>query len=189
MKADCWKRRDPCRGENRVVTGRAWSSRVPCSFRGMSAAPPQLPSLAATGTVGFFPLPAAMVMTLRALIRCAPSKCLQIGTFWRPSCTRVRLAGHFARGSVQKRTHCARYFTSTDLPQHIAPFFTFWPSYFSGDEQRLLLSAALQRLDSMDSVKMRRRRAKHQSPLDETGDIQGIFAPDNMYDFHEVRPC
>lgn len=186
MKVDRWKRRDPCRRENKVAE-RARSSRVPCSIRGLSAAPPQLPSLAATGTVGFFPLPAAM--TLRALIRCAPSKCLQIGTFWRPSCARVRLAGHFARGSAQKRTHCARYFTSTDLPQRMAPFFTFWPSYFSRDEQRLLLSAALQHLDSMDSVKIRRRRAKHQSPLNETGDIQGIFAPDNMYDFHEVRTC
>lgn len=154
-------------------------------FRGLSAAPPHVPSLAATGFGTGWLLPSAM--TLRALIRCVPSKRPQTGTFWRPSCTRIRLAGHLAC-SVQKHTPCARYSTSPDLPQHIAPFFTFWPSYFSGDEQRLLLSAALQRLDSMDSVKMRRRRAKHQLPLDETGDIQRIFAPDSMYDFHEVRP-
>ncbi|KAF6765067.1 hypothetical protein DFP72DRAFT_869976 [Ephemerocybe angulata] len=65
---------------------------------------------------------------------------------------------------------------SKDIPEDIATFFTFWPSYFSNHEQRILLSSALHRLDSMDS---------NRPSVPETDDLQQLFASDDLYDFHE----
>lgn len=100
------------------------------------------------------------------------------------SFSRFRISRSLSTQSLSANTGSA---ATLDLPGNLGQFFTFWPSYFSKHEQKLLLSAALQRLDSMDTVKMRRLRSKHVSNLGDTDDIQNLFAPDDLYDFHEVH--
>lgn len=67
--------------------------------------------------------------------------------------------------------------------------FSFYPEFFSAEEQRLLLTAALQKLDMIENRKIRRRQreflASHSpSPL---SSIEGVFLPDDYYTFQEVR--
>lgn len=62
--------------------------------------------------------------------------------------------------------------------------FTLWPTYFSDHEQRILLSAALRKLDQAESREMRRRRKA--SKLNAGSSIQDVFLPDSYYDFEEV---
>jgi hypothetical protein len=76
------------------------------------------------------------------------------------------------------------------LPQPLASSFKFWPTFLSIKEQQVLLRASLQRLDAMDSVPTQRKRRKHLSscPVQpNSADLQGYFAPDELYDFHEVQ--
>lgn len=62
--------------------------------------------------------------------------------------------------------------------------FTLWPTYFSDHEQRILLTAALRKLDQAESREMRRRRKA--SKLNAGSGIQDVFLPDSYYDFEEV---
>ena len=72
------------------------------------------------------------------------------------------------------------------IPEHLATCFSFWPNFLSLPEQRVLLTAALQRLDSLDSARLQRKRSKLQPQDPDPNDIQSIFAPDTLYDFAEV---
>lgn len=69
--------------------------------------------------------------------------------------------------------------------------FTFLPNFYSLPEQRILLSAALQRLDSLESRQYRRRRKEYlcKNPQrDSQGtSIQDVFLPDESYCFEDVR--
>ena len=66
--------------------------------------------------------------------------------------------------------------------------FTFYPNFFSHEEQRLLLLAALQKLDLTENRKVRRRQrefsaSRKQEPLNS---IEQVFLPDEYYTFEEV---
>ncbi|KAG2020445.1 hypothetical protein CC2G_005786 [Coprinopsis cinerea AmutBmut pab1-1] len=100
--------------------------------------------------------------------------------------------GFIKRPYLQRLAGCARRNSSkalsfNDLPSHVAPSFSFWPTFLSLSEQKVLLSASLQKLDSMDPVPLRRRRAKvlSKAPKQHSDDLQNIFGPDELYDFHE----
>ncbi|TFK29803.1 hypothetical protein FA15DRAFT_724744 [Coprinopsis marcescibilis] len=69
------------------------------------------------------------------------------------------------------------------IPEYLATCFSFWPNFLSLSEQRLLLTAALQRMDSLDSPRAQRKRSKLK-PV-HSDEIQDIFAPDALYDFAE----
>lgn len=76
----------------------------------------------------------------------------------------------------------------------IIPGLTFWPSYFSLDEQKTLLAASLYKLDSLESRQTRRKRRDFQRSQLSTGmsdtnnNIVSLFAPDSLYEFQEVCP-
>ncbi len=69
--------------------------------------------------------------------------------------------------------------------------FIFLPNFYSPSEQRILLSAALQRLDSLETRQYRRRRKEHLSQSLQTDSkstsIQDVFLPDEFYCFEDVR--
>lgn len=66
--------------------------------------------------------------------------------------------------------------------------FVFLPDFFSLHEQRLLLSAALDKLDKMESRQYRRRRKEYisGSPMRVSNDVQDVFLPDEYYCFEKV---
>jgi hypothetical protein len=68
--------------------------------------------------------------------------------------------------------------------------FKLWPSFLSPPEQRILLTAALQKLDLNDTAQTRRRRRAHGLNLAmssvSTKGLQELFFPDHCYDFQEV---
>lgn len=70
--------------------------------------------------------------------------------------------------------------------------FTFLPNFYSPSEQRILLSAALQKLDALENRQYRRRRKEYlqQNPVigRHGTSIQDGFLPDELYCFEEVRP-
>ncbi|KAI0724049.1 hypothetical protein C8T65DRAFT_628320 [Cerioporus squamosus] len=66
--------------------------------------------------------------------------------------------------------------------------FKFYPSFFTFQEQCILLRAALKKLDSMESGKSRRRRREYlrsNPPKVTTDSVQDLFLPDEYYDFQE----
>ncbi|KAH9945971.1 uncharacterized protein BXZ73DRAFT_95487 [Epithele typhae] len=79
---------------------------------------------------------------------------------------------------------------SRQLLEH--PSFAFWPAFFSEPEQRVLLRAALQKLDGQERPRARRRQrdhlrahAPHEPPR--TGTPPAEFCPDELYTFQEAR--
>ncbi|THH14618.1 hypothetical protein EW146_g5740 [Bondarzewia mesenterica] len=76
---------------------------------------------------------------------------------------------------------------ATDLPQD----FAFFPKFFNLAEQRTLLRAALQKLDSTESRSVRRRRKEllssrlSQRPQTSESSIMDDFLPDDLYTFEE----
>ncbi|KAJ7632175.1 hypothetical protein FB45DRAFT_989770 [Roridomyces roridus] len=68
--------------------------------------------------------------------------------------------------------------------------FEFIPDFLSLTDQRILLSAALQKLDSMESSGYRRRRkawvsARHTTHPTTSNPLRDIFFPDECYNFEE----
>ncbi|KAF8894474.1 hypothetical protein BD779DRAFT_1434806 [Infundibulicybe gibba] len=64
--------------------------------------------------------------------------------------------------------------------------FTFWPKFFSPQEQRVLLAAALFKLDATDDIQTRRRRRIWAKNLAESPIMTPeLFYPDESYDFQE----
>ena len=65
--------------------------------------------------------------------------------------------------------------------------FIFFPTFFSEQEQRLLLSASLARLDKVESRQYRRRRKEFLlTRPTEHARVQDVFLPDDCYCFEEV---
>ena len=99
----------------------------------------------------------------------------------------------------------ARVSNSSSLRRHLCthetaqltdrPDFDFYPRFFSPDEQRVLLRAALRKLDSQESPKHRRRRKEYlrthphpsTAPATASDPVQGLFLPDELYDFQDAR--
>lgn len=69
------------------------------------------------------------------------------------------------------------------LTPAIAGDFTFFPTYFSPQDSRTLLDAALWKLDRGDYTRRRRRRAS--APVVGEGALQEAFSGE--YGFEEVR--
>ncbi|KAF9483856.1 hypothetical protein BDN70DRAFT_826693 [Pholiota conissans] len=67
------------------------------------------------------------------------------------------------------------------------PGFHFWPSYFSSEEQDVLLAASLYKLDNTEPRPFRRRRKDYWKSqlVHDSGFPHDLFAPDNMYDFQK----
>ncbi|KAF9458671.1 hypothetical protein BDZ94DRAFT_1270194 [Collybia nuda] len=63
--------------------------------------------------------------------------------------------------------------------------FTLWPTYFSGPEQRILLTAALRKLDRMDSRAARQQRKAYRLNTTCGSSLQHVFLPDAYYEFEE----
>lgn len=68
--------------------------------------------------------------------------------------------------------------------------FILWPTFLTLPEQRILLTTALRKLDSIDSTQTRRRRKVYgSSPVlssVSTKTLHELFFPDHYYDFQEV---
>nr|GAT59640.1 predicted protein [Mycena chlorophos] len=82
-----------------------------------------------------------------------------------------------------------RKFISTSSQLAERTNFSFHPSFFSLAEQRVLVNAALHKLDAMESGAHRRKRkafirASNYSP-ENTKTLQEMFLPDEYYEFHE----
>lgn len=67
---------------------------------------------------------------------------------------------------------------------------TLWPNFFGRQEQRILLTAALHKLDLSESRQSRRRRkgylAEIRSRESVSASAHDLFLPDKYYDFLEV---
>ncbi|KAF8228922.1 hypothetical protein L208DRAFT_217021 [Tricholoma matsutake] len=67
--------------------------------------------------------------------------------------------------------------------------FILWPTFLTLSEQRILLTTALRKLDSIDSTQTRRRRKVYgSSPVlssVSTKTLHELFFPDHYYDFQE----
>ncbi|KAI0780747.1 hypothetical protein BD413DRAFT_499818 [Trametes elegans] len=88
------------------------------------------------------------------------------------------------------RRTASRHLSTPALPRD----FAFYPNFFTEHEQRVLLSAALRKLDAMESGRLRRRRREflRSSGLQANGNpdaanntVQSLFLPDDLYDFQE----
>ncbi|KNZ74786.1 putative alpha-ketoglutarate-dependent dioxygenase ABH7 [Termitomyces sp. J132] len=68
-----------------------------------------------------------------------------------------------------------------------APNLTLWPRFFAPHEQRILLTAALQKLDHMETrlARQRMKRYTMTMPQTETSVLHEHFLPDEYYDFQE----
>src|SRR5258707_11770335 len=69
--------------------------------------------------------------------------------------------------------------------------FTFVPNFFNATEQRVLLAAALQKLDAMESRSMQRKRknfiaSQKGGQTHKPGSLDAAFLPDKYYQFEEV---
>jgi len=101
----------------------------------------------------------------------------------------VRLLGKTVQAAkLHSRPSLCRQFTGLGVGQY-PPDFSFWPDYFTGREQRVLLKASLQKLDASETRISRRRRKEYwKSRAHELPSSQLIefFAPDELYDFQEA---
>ncbi|OBZ75433.1 hypothetical protein A0H81_04127, partial [Grifola frondosa] len=100
----------------------------------------------------------------------------------RLACSKRHL--YYCSGFVTR--HAIRRMSSMtiELPQD----FTFFRDFFTIPEQRILLTAALRKLDLMDSRQLRRRRKDYSSTAVESSQsdsIQSLFLPDEYYGFEE----
>lgn len=66
--------------------------------------------------------------------------------------------------------------------------FSFYPEFFSVDEQRLLLNAALQKLDMVENRQVRRRQRELLASrmVKRDSSIEEVFLPDQYYSFLDV---
>lgn len=83
-----------------------------------------------------------------------------------------------------------RTFSTLDAVSYTRDF-TLWPRILSLPEQRILLTAALRKLDCTDSTQTRRRRKVYGSNSPalssvSTNVLQELFFPDHYYDFRKV---
>ncbi|KAF7295335.1 2OG-FeII-Oxy-2 domain-containing protein [Mycena indigotica] len=84
-----------------------------------------------------------------------------------------------------------RDFSTTLLPAELRKHLTFYPNFFSGTEQRVLLEAALHKLDGMESGNHRRKRkallrgTTPRSFPTASNPLQDLFLPDNYYEFQQ----
>ena len=85
---------------------------------------------------------------------------------------------------------------ASSLPAQLAdhPDFDFYPHFFSQDEQRVLLRAALRKLDAQESPKHRRKRKDYLRTLAQASTaaagsdpVQSLFLPDEYYAFQDAR--
>ncbi|KAK7449673.1 hypothetical protein VKT23_013146 [Stygiomarasmius scandens] len=78
---------------------------------------------------------------------------------------------------------------STLINPRVNPDFSLFPDFFSIQEQRVLLQAALQRLDSTGSRRAQRKRKQYAHSLDVSDrsslPLQEIFLPEEFYEFEE----
>lgn len=77
---------------------------------------------------------------------------------------------------------------ATELPHD----FNFYPGILGIQEQRILLGAALEKLNATESRQIRRHRAavqekQEREALEQPTDILKLFLPDACYQFEEVR--
>lgn len=63
----------------------------------------------------------------------------------------------------------------------------FYPDFFSPEEQRILLSASLEKLNTNESRKFRRRQREYQAsqPALSSSSVNDLFLPDEFYTFEE----
>ncbi len=65
-----------------------------------------------------------------------------------------------------------------------------WPTYFTINEQKILLRASLQKLDNSETTRNRKRRRNYLKTLSATTpdplSVQCIFLPEEYYEFREV---
>ncbi|OCH86559.1 hypothetical protein OBBRIDRAFT_220068 [Obba rivulosa] len=76
---------------------------------------------------------------------------------------------------------------ATQSISHI-PDFSLFNDFYSIPEQRILLSAALQKLDATESRQFRRRRKDYRPSIETTSGIDSVestFLPDEYYGFEE----
>ena len=72
------------------------------------------------------------------------------------------------------------------------PDFEFYPDFYTPHEQRILLRAALHKLDSQESPKYRRKRREYLRTLSQptttsaTVPPHSAFLPDKYYDFEDA---
>ena len=90
------------------------------------------------------------------------------------------------------RTHFCHSNSSASFEQFPLGF-SFWPRYFSLEEQETLLAASLHKLDATEKLHSRRRRKDYWSSRaaksrDGLSPLTTLFAPDAMYDFQEACP-
>lgn len=82
---------------------------------------------------------------------------------------------------------------STLIPSWLKDDFTWWPTFLNESEQRLLLRAALRKLDDSESRTMRRKRKDflahnpHRAADSSVNAIADLFLPDEYYQFEEVN--
>ena len=95
--------------------------------------------------------------------------------------------------------HLLKHFTTSVLPERTArrlasshcllpEGFTFFSRFFDIREQRLLLTAALSRLDATESIRVRRLQTNYRArnPISDSAHVEGLFLPDCYYTFQEV---
>lgn len=70
-----------------------------------------------------------------------------------------------------------------------APNLILWPRFFAPHEQHVLLAAALQKLDDMETRRARQRMKRYlmTNLRTKTHLLHECFFPDDYYDFQEVR--
>ncbi|EIW85430.1 hypothetical protein CONPUDRAFT_142000 [Coniophora puteana RWD-64-598 SS2] len=72
--------------------------------------------------------------------------------------------------------------------RHLPPDFTFLPGFLSLQEQRILLGVALQKLDSMENRRTRKRQKEYlaqKKKIESVETLNDVFLPDEMYTFEE----
>ncbi|KAF8516923.1 hypothetical protein BU17DRAFT_92292 [Hysterangium stoloniferum] len=65
------------------------------------------------------------------------------------------------------------------------PGFTFLPHFLNDAEQRILLQAALQKLNEVGSREFKRKRKSISTNHEAVENINNLFLPDNYYEFEE----
>src|SRR5882724_2218505 len=101
---------------------------------------------------------------------------------------------------LQRSLHLAlsrRCFSSgTAIEQYLEPHttelprdFQFFPMFLTRQEQHILLSSALRKLDGIGSREARRKRKGKAVYDDESRAVSDLFLPDEYYEFQEVNFC
>ncbi|CAL1704994.1 unnamed protein product [Somion occarium] len=93
-------------------------------------------------------------------------------------------------GSQLRTTRRSLSTVTASGPTTPSEHFIFHPDFFSEREQKILLSASLEKLDAVESRDFRRRRKEYRSKHSAQGDLvalrlEDIFLPDEYYCFEE----